>query len=81
MRAKFRVAAVEQLKTQDGSVVSINLTFSAVAAKSYPADGSDENNTFAKWTPNARLTMTVNNPALFDEYAEGDEVYVNFTKA
>lgn len=75
MRAKLRVAEVESHAPHYE-----NLTFVAVAKSgAYPEDGSDENNTFAKWTPSARLTMTVNNPALHGKFKVGQEVYVDFT--
>lgn len=76
MRAKMRVSNVE--KTSD----SEQLSFSAVAKnEAYPEDGSDENNTFARWTPSAELTMYVNNPDLHGKFSVGDEFYVDFTEA
>lgn len=57
------------------------LTFCGVAASSYPPDGSDENNSFAKWSPSVDLKITVANPALFGAIAQGDEFYVDFTRA
>ena len=44
-------------------------------------DGSDENNTYAKWTPTAELTMTVNNPALLGKIRPGEEYYLDFVRA
>ena len=56
------------------------LSFSAVCKnEAYPDDGSDENNTFAQFTPSAELTMLVNNPELNGEFSIGDEFYVDFT--
>ena len=76
MRAKMKV---REVKKGDGWE---RLTFAAVCkSDGYPADGSDENNTFAKWTPTADLTMNVNNPALFGKINEGEEYYLDFTKA
>lgn len=58
------------------------LEFSAVCkGDGYPADGSDENNSFALWTPSAHLDMTINNPALFGGFTEGQEFYLDFTEA
>ena len=76
MRAKLRVSNVEPY---DGGE---NLSFSAVA-KSEPYDkkGSDENNTFASFTPMAELKMTVNNPTLLGKFEVGQEFYVDFTPA
>lgn len=76
MRAKFKVASVENFKDSE------RLGFVAVYKDgAYPADGSDEDNTFARWTPQAECTMTVNNPALFGQFSVGDKFYVDFTPA
>jgi hypothetical protein len=55
--------------------------FTAVYKNSYDATGDDENNTFAKWTPTARLDFNVANPALWDTFTVGEEYYVDFTPA
>ena len=74
MRAKMRVVAV------DGSSASERLTLCGVAKDgAYPEDGSDEDNTFANWTPQADLTMTVTNPALLGKIKAGQTFYVDFT--
>lgn len=57
------------------------LYFNPVAASKYPADGSDENNTFAKFSPSGMLSLTVANPALIGKFTEGEEYYLDFTKA
>ena len=76
MRAKMRVLVVEK------GVGFDHLKFGAVCRnEGYPADGSDENNTFAKWTPSADLDMYVNNPALFGKFKVGQEFYLDFTEA
>ena len=76
MRAKFKVVDVDK---RDGCEI---LKFSAVYKDgAYPADGTDEDNTFAKWTPQAECAMTVNNPALFGQFIIGDKFYVDFTPA
>ena len=48
-------------------------------AKAYPADGSDEDNTFAKYSPSVELRMTVANPALLDAFKPGQVFYLDFT--
>ena len=58
-----------------------HLKFQAVAANGYPSDGSDENNTYAKWTPSASVEMTVTNPALHGQFKEGQTYYVDFVEA
>lgn len=76
MRAKMRVVSVSPYA--DGEI----LTLSAVAKDGgYPEDGSDEDNTFAKWTPTADLTMDIRNPNLLGKFAVGQKFYVDFTEA
>jgi hypothetical protein len=76
MRAKLVVQSVT--KHQSGET----LKFAAVCRKdAYPADGSDENNTFAKFTPSASCEMFVANPELHGQFQPGDEYYVDFIKA
>jgi hypothetical protein len=50
-------------------------------SEGYPEDGSDENNTFARFTPTASLSMSVTNPALIGEFAVDEEYYLDFSKA
>ena len=74
MRAKIKVTSVKPGETYE------ELTFNAVSkSDGYPADGSDENNTFAKWTPSAELNMTITNPNLIGKFTVGQEFYVDFT--
>jgi len=76
MRAKFRVAKVEKFETSE------RITFAAVAKSTgYPADGSDEDNSFAKWTPSAELTMTITNPALHGQFEVDQKYYADFSPA
>jgi len=74
MRAKLQVrevtkgAGYEQLK------------MNAVAkSTAYPKDGTDEDNTFARWSPQADFSITINNPALHGKFNVGDKFYVDFT--
>ena len=78
MRAKMRVTSTkkhEQVEQDD-------LMFSAVAkSDGYPEDGSDENNSYARWTPMAELKMSIQNPNLIGKFTVGQEFYVDFTPA
>ena len=57
------------------------LRFHAVAkSDAYPQDGSDEDNSYARWSPSAELSINVQNPALKGKIAVGDTFYVDFTK-
>lgn len=79
MRAKLRVGSVIT-SDHNGETISERLVFHGVArSDSYPADGSDENNTFAKFSPSVLLDIQVANPALFGKFAPGDTFYVDFT--
>lgn len=76
MRAKFVVRHVEKFDTCQ------RVSFGAVAkSDGYPADGSDEDNTYAKWSPTASCSITIANPALFDKFEAGQKFYVDFTPA
>lgn len=76
MRAKLVVSNVEKFEASE------RLTFRAVSKSSpYPPDGSDEDNTFAKFTPSADLTMYVANPDLLGQFEIGQKYYADFTRA
>lgn len=75
MRAKMKVTSVVS-----HSETFEELTFNAVSRnEGYPEDGSDENNTYAKWTPSAELKMSITNPELIGKFSIGQEFYVDFT--
>lgn len=74
MRAKMRLTSVTQHETCEV------LKFNAVGRSScYPADGSDEDNTYGKYTPSAELSLTVANPALLRQFKPGETYYLDFT--
>jgi len=83
MRAKLRVSFVQEQFAWDDKTKKVFeiVSFNAVAASKYPEDGSDENNTFAKWSPSADVKIQIANPALWDTFTVGDEYYTDFTKA
>lgn len=75
MRAKLKIGSVIKF-----SETSETLTFFGVAkSTAYPADGLDEDNTFAKFSPGVNLSITITNPALLGKYKAGDTFYVDFT--
>ena len=75
MRAKMRIGGVEKF----GDTVE-RLTFHGVAKDGpYPSDGSDEDNTFARFSPSVTMTMDLANPALLGKFKAGDTFYVDFT--
>lgn len=77
MRAKMRVSNI--VKHEGGNET---LHFSAVAkSDGYPQDGSDEDNSYARWSPSGELRLEVANPALWGKFALDERFYLDFTKA
>lgn len=76
MRAKMRINHIDN--RHEGQET---LHFHAVSASNYPADGLDENNTYAKFTPNGMVQVTVTNPTLLGKFKKDEEYYIDFTKA
>jgi hypothetical protein len=75
MVAKLELSGV----TPDEVNKQESLEFRGVArSDTYPEDGSDENNTFARFSPCVDLRMTVANPALLGCFAPGQQFYVRF---
>ena len=80
MRAKMQVHGVKDYKNAEGAVTQQDLILYPVAKDgAYPSDGSDEDNSFARWTPNGELKLSIQNPALFDQLPVGARFYVDFT--
>jgi len=75
MRAKMRVVHVESHENYGQETISM---VAVARNEAYPEDGSDENNTFAKFTPMADLKITIQNSALLGKYPVGKETYVDF---
>lgn len=76
MRAKMRVTGVQ--KNPDSETI----TMTAVPkSDGYPDDGTDENNTFAKFTPSADLKITIANPNLVGKIELNREFYLDFRAA
>ena len=76
MRAKM---VIDRIVRHDHAVETLH--FRAVCASSYPQDGSDENNTYAKFSPSADLELTVSNPDLIGKFNPGESYYLDFTPA
>jgi hypothetical protein len=82
MRAKMCVGSVTPFwPDAEGKPQQELLYLHGVAAKQYPEDGADENNTYAKFSPSISLQLTLANPALLGKFAVGDTFYVDFTPA
>lgn len=72
----MRVAEIKP--SPDGSVETLVL-YAVSKSDGYPEDGSDEDNTYAKWSPYGRLELSIANPALLGSFALGETFYVDFT--
>jgi hypothetical protein len=76
MRAKMTVETVtlfphgEQLKLRPVG-----------RSDAYPADGTDEDNTYAKFSPSGSLELFVTNPALQGQFKPGQKYYLDFSPA
>lgn len=79
MRAKVRVTGIKPYP-EEGPATQEALTFNFPAkSSSYPADGSDEDQQFARYSPAGALSLTIANPALLGKFAVGDTFYLDFT--
>jgi hypothetical protein len=75
MRAKVYVSGIEKY-----SETSETIKFSAISKNGgYPSDGSDEDNTYAKFSPSAHFNINIANPDLIGQYNIGEKYYVDFT--
>ena len=73
---------VESVKlTSSGEEVQMRAVQGDKVSKGYPADGADEDNTYAKYSPSADFRLMVANPALFGEFKPGQKYYVDMTPA
>ncbi|CAL4868227.1 hypothetical protein MMA231_02502 [Asticcacaulis sp. MM231] len=75
MRAKLQLNSITKYTGSE------QLNFNAVAASRYPEDGSDEDNTYAKFSPSAKVEIMVANPELIGKFTVGEKYYVDFTPA
>lgn len=74
-RAKFTlISKVASAEDANGDI-SASLSFEAVI------DGSPENKEFWKWTPAGQINIHIDNPEALKMFDEGEEYYVDFTKA
>lgn len=77
MRAKMRVGAIVP---QSNGTESLTM-FGVSRNEGYPEDGSDENNSYAKFSPSATFQLHLANPALVGTFEVGETFYVDFTPA
>lgn len=53
----------------------------AVCKPSYQDSEFDEDNTYARMSPGASLSINIANPALWGKFKHGDKFYLDFTPA
>lgn len=81
MRAKLQVSLVQEHYYGDnGAKSQETLTMHAVCT-TFDSEGYSDDNTYAKASPGASLTICIANPALFGKFKHGDKFYVDFTPA
>ena len=83
MRAKMCVYSVKRHDFKENPNDSYEkICFASVCSdETFGEKGESENNTFARFTPNAALDMNIANPDLLGKLKAGDEYYVDFTLA
>ena len=59
---------------------AVQVNMSAVCGKPFGPEGESEDNTFARYTPSASLSMTITNPNLLGQFKEGQKFYLDFTE-
>lgn len=76
LRCKMSVTEVTRVINADGSTRQERVVLWAVTSS-----GSDENKSFAKWTPSAEFKISIDNPSAFGQLSQGHEYYVDFIPA
>ena len=77
MRAKARINHIAKNDENNPTQETLSFVFPAKNG-TYPEDGSDEDQQFARYSPSASLTITVANPNLIGKFKVGDTFYLNF---
>lgn len=72
VRAKFRVNSV--LDFGPSKEISMSPVYEGMLGD------NEENKRFSKATPNGSFKMTVDNPYAYDQFAPGQEWYLDFTR-
>lgn len=79
MRAKLQVQSVTPYGDPP---TSESLSMSAVTGTAaFGPQGESDDNTFARYTPSASFSASINNPALLGQFKVGQKFYIDFTEA
>lgn len=82
MRAKVRIGSIIPFGPTDGKPTTEVVTFHGVSKNGpYPADGLDENNSFARFSPSVDFKISIANPALIGTFEVGQTFYCDFIPA
>lgn len=76
VRAKFQCQSINHIMTHSPGDQTAILTFAPVYD-----NGSGENKTWSKYTPQGKLEMTVTNPDAVAAFEVGKSYYLDFTPA
>jgi hypothetical protein len=76
MRAKFRVTDVVK-----GGENYETVKFAPVTSKPFDANGQNEDNTYARYTPSGSCELSITNPNLIGQFERDQTFYVDFTPA
>jgi hypothetical protein len=79
LRIKMRVVEVSHIKNEDGTTRQEQLKLMAVTGSG--AEKNPENAQWAKWTPNANLTIYIDNPDAIGLVSSGHTFFVDLTPA
>lgn len=85
-RCKVRVESVRLYGSDgNGNHTQEEIQMRAVSGNKvkngYPDDGSDEDNTYAKFSPSADFRLLVANPSLFGQFKPEQKFYIDMTPA
>lgn len=76
VRAKFKCFHVDHLKSGNPREEAADIRMVPVYD-----DGTPENKSWSKWTPNGEIRMFVTNPDAIAHFEPGKSYYVDFTRA
>jgi hypothetical protein len=84
-RCKVRVEKVT-LCGGDGTqhtneIIQMRAVQGNAVSKGYPENGADEDNTYAKFSPDADFRLNVANPALFGQFKPEQKFYIDLIPA
>lgn len=83
MRAKMQVISANAADHDDqGNTTMEVVGFMAVCGTDpFGPNGESEDNTYARYTPNGTLSLSITNPELIGSFKYGQKYYLDFTPA